>query len=160
MNGEHIRAMALPDLVGEVLPFAQARYGAALDVPRFERAVELAQERATTLVQIADQMEFLFVSDDELEIDEPSWEKLCGVERVKELLDATVTFIEQVDPWPDDEVDVRPVLEALGLKPKKSMHALYTAIEGRSAGLPLFPSIALLGRASSLRRLRAASARL
>jgi glutamyl-tRNA synthetase len=159
MNGEHIRAMALPDLVGEVLPFAQERYGERLDVPRYERAVELAQERATTLVQIADQMAFLFQTDDELEIDEQSWEKLQRVEQAKAILDGVTEFVEQVEPWPD-EADVRPAIEALGLKPGKVMHVVYTAIEGRSAGLPLFPSIALLGRASSLHRLRAASARL
>ena len=40
------------------------------------------------------------------------------------------------------------------------MHILYTAIEGRGQGLPLFDSIAMLGRESSLRRLRVARARL
>jgi hypothetical protein len=39
------------------------------------------------------------------------------------------------------------------------MHVIYTAIEGRSAGLPLFPSIGLLGRESALQRLRAFRAR-
>ena len=75
MNGEHIRRMPLAELVAAVLPFARARYGDRLDIPRFERAVELAQERATTLVQIAEQAAFLFVPDDELAIDEKSWEK-------------------------------------------------------------------------------------
>ena len=51
-------------------------------------------------------------------------------------------------------------IEALGLKPGKVMHILYTAIEGRSQGLPLFDSIAMLGRESALQRLRAARARL
>ncbi len=159
MNAEHIRALPLPDLVGEVLPFAQARYGARLDVPRYERAVELAQERATTLVQIADQMAFLFTADDELVMDEQSWEKLQRVEQAKAILDVVAALVDEMEPWPD-EVDVRPAIEALGLKAGKVMHVVYTAIEGRSAGLPLFPSIALLGRASSLHRLRAASARL
>src|SRR5262249_39154290 len=36
LSGEHIRAMALPDLVAAVLPFARARYGARLDVRVFE----------------------------------------------------------------------------------------------------------------------------
>ncbi len=37
---------------------------------------------------------------------------------------------------------------------------IYTAIEGRSAGLPVYDSIFLLGRESALRRLRAARAKL
>ena len=40
------------------------------------------------------------------------------------------------------------------------MHVFYTAIEGRSAGLPLFDGIHLLGRESTLRRLRLARERL
>ena len=38
MNGEHIRAMPLPDLVSAVLPFARNRYAETLDIPRFEKA--------------------------------------------------------------------------------------------------------------------------
>ena len=47
----------------------------------FERAVALAQERATTLVQIAEQAAFLFVSDDALAIDENSWKKVLTTEQ-------------------------------------------------------------------------------
>src|SRR4051794_33030136 len=60
MNGEHIRTLPLADLVSAVLPFAQSRYRDRLEIPRFEAAVRLAQVRSTTLVQIAEQMEFLF----------------------------------------------------------------------------------------------------
>jgi glutamyl-tRNA synthetase len=158
MNGEHIRALPLPELVSAVLPFARTRYGDRLDIPRFEAAVRLAQERATTLVQIADQMAFLFTADDDLELDPASWEKLTKAERAAEILDAVIDFVETCD-WVD-AIDPRPAIEALDLKPGKVMHVLYTAIEGRSRGLPLFDSISLLGRASALRRLRAARARL
>ncbi|HEY5172989.1 MAG TPA: glutamate--tRNA ligase, partial [Acidimicrobiia bacterium] len=158
MNGEHIRALPRPELVSAVLPFARARYGARLDIPRFETAVRLAQVRATTLVQIADQMAFLFTPDDELEIEPASWEKLTRVEAAADILDAVVDFVANCD-W-TDEIDPRPAIEALGLKPGKVMHVLYTAIEGRSQGLPLFDSISMLGRESALRRLRAARARL
>jgi glutamyl-tRNA synthetase len=144
----------LPDLIAAVFPFARDRYRETLDIPRFETAVELAQERATTLVQIADQMGFLFIADDELQYDGPSWEKLATFERAAEVLDAVIALVETCE-W-SDSIDVRPEIEALGLKAGKVMHVLYTAIEGRSAGLPLFPAIALLGRESALRRLRRA----
>ena len=158
MNGEHIRLLPLADLVAEVLPFARVRYGSRLDIPRFEKAVELAQPRATTLVQIADQMAFLFTPDDEFVIEDASWEKLRKVEQAGALLDAVIDHIETCE-W-GDEIDIRPSIEALGLKPGKVMHVVYSAIEGRSSGLPLFSAIAMLGRASSLRRLKAARARL
>lgn len=156
MNGEHIRRMTLADLVAAVLPFARDRYGEQLDVRVFERAVALAQERATTLVQIAEQAEFLFVSDDALVLDENSWKKVVATERANEVLDAVIEFVAQCE-W-SDAIDVRPVLVELGLKPGKVMHVLYTAIEGASAGLPLFDSIGLLGRERTLHRLRTARA--
>jgi len=158
MNGEYIRATPLPELGSAVLPFARTRYGDRLDVRRFEKAVELAHERATTLVQIADQMAFLFTPDDELELDPASWEKLVAVERAADVLDAVIALVETCE-W-TDEIDPRPAIEALGLKPGKVMHVVYTAIEGRSQGLPIFASISMLGRASALHRLRAARARL
>jgi glutamyl-tRNA synthetase len=158
MNAEHIRRLPLADLAGEVFPFARERYGERLDIPRFEEAVRLAQERATTLVQIADQMGFLFVADEALPVDPDSWEKLTKVERVGELLDAVIAHVA-VCEWNHDAIQLQPLIDALGLKPRKVMHAVYTAVEGRSAGLPVFEAMLLLGRESSLRRLRAARAR-
>jgi glutamyl-tRNA synthetase len=157
INGEHIRAIPVAELVSAVLPFAQARYRERLDIPRFEAGVALAQERATTLVQIADQMAFLFTDDASLEIDEASLAKAQKLDVAPALLDAVIAHVETCE-WGSD-IDVRPVIETLDLKPGKVMHVLYTAIEGRSAGLPLFPSIALLGRESALNRLRALRAR-
>ena len=158
MNGEYIRATPRPDLVSAVLPFARTRYGDRLDIRRFEKAVELAHERATTLVHIAEQMAFLFTPDDELEIDPASWEKLINADRAAEILDAVIDLVEHCE-W-TDEIDPRAAIEALGLKPGKAMHVVYTAIEGRGQGLPIFASISLLGRASALQRLRAARTRL
>ena len=159
MNGEHIRLMAVANLTAAVLPFATARYGPRLDIRTFEAAVALAQERATTLVQIADQAAFLFATDAEFEIAPESWEKVQATERVGEILDAAIAHLETCG-WNADAIDLRPALDALGCKPRKAMPALYAAVEGRHAGLPLFPSIELLGREVALRRLGAARAKL
>jgi glutamyl-tRNA synthetase len=159
MNAEHIRRLSPSELQAAVLPFARARYGGRLDVPRFERAVELAQERATTLVQIADQMAFLFVPDDELEIDPASWEKLTRVEQAPAILDAVISHLENCE-WTADAINLKAPIEALGVKAGKVMHVVYTAIEGCAAGLPVYDGIFMLGRESALRRLRAARAKL
>jgi glutamyl-tRNA synthetase len=159
LNGEHIRALPLSDLTAAVLPFARDRYGARLDVRVFEAAVALAQERATTLVQIADQAEFLFTPDDELVIDDDSWEKVTRIEKAAEILDASIAHLESC-AWTVEGIDLRAAVETLGVKARKALPVVYAAIEGRTAGLPLFDSILLLGRASSLPRLRAARERL
>jgi glutamyl-tRNA synthetase len=159
MNAEHIRARSLPDLVGDVLPFARERYGARLDVARFEAAVALAQERATTLTQIADQADFLFVPDDELVIEEAAAQKLAATEGIWPLLDALIVHLQDCE-WTVEAIDPRPIVTELGLKVKSAMKALYTAIEGRESGLPLFDAMYLLGRDATIARLQAARARL
>jgi glutamyl-tRNA synthetase len=159
LSGEHIRKMPLADLVAAVLPFARARYGARLDVRVFEAAVALGQVRATTFVQIAEQAEFLFTPDDELVIDDGSWEKVQKVERAAEVLDVTIAHVESCE-WTPEGVELKDAIEALGVKARKVMGAVYAAIEGRAAGLPVYDSILLLGRDSALRRLRSARQRL
>ena len=153
-----IRRLPINELVAAVLPFARARYGDRLDMFAFERAVELAQPRATTLVQIAEQAAFLFVPDDELVYDENSLEKLLTTERANEVLDAVIAFVEKCE-W-GDRIELQSPIAALGLKPGKVMGLVYTAVEGASSGLPLFESIGLLGRERALHRLRAARSRL
>jgi glutamyl-tRNA synthetase len=159
MNGEHIRRLSVPELRAAVLPFARARYGGRLDIPRFEKAVELGQERATTLAQIAEQMAFLFVPHDELAIDPGSWEKLQRVEQAAAILDAAIAHLETCE-WTVDGINLKAPIEALGVKAGKVMHVVYTAIEGRAAGLPVYDGILMLGREAALHRLRAARARL
>ena len=90
MNGEHIRRLPVAELAGETLPFAKARYGERLDIRLFEAAVQLAQERSTTLVQIAEQAEFLFVPDDEFEFDGDAVDAVRKLDRVDEVLDAAI----------------------------------------------------------------------
>jgi glutamyl-tRNA synthetase len=158
LNGEHIRMLTLSDLTGAVLPFARDRYGARLDVRVFEAAVALAQERATTLVQIAEQAAFLFTPDDELVIDDESWEKVTRIEKAAEVLDAVIAHVEGCE-WTLEGIDLRAAVDALGVKARKVLPVVYAAIEGRTAGLPLFDSIFLLGRDSALQRLRAARQR-
>jgi len=159
MNGEWMRRLTLDDLEERAWPFAEARFGAGIDRAVFQEALRIGQERAVTLVSLVEQMEFLFVDEAKFETEKDSWDKLAATERVDEILDAVAAHLESCD-WPSDALDLRPVLEPLGVKPGKVMHTIYTAVEGRKAGLPLFESIVLLGRERSLARVRAARARL
>ena len=86
MNAEHIRRLPLADLQSEVLPFARARYGEHIDIPRYEAGVALAQTAATTLVQIADQLEFLFTTDDDFTISDDAWESVTKVENAADVV--------------------------------------------------------------------------
>jgi glutamyl-tRNA synthetase len=159
MNGQWIRRLDLDELARRVRPIAEERFGDRFDAGIFRRAVALGQERAVTLVQLAEQMDFLFVAPDEFAIDPDSWAKLASTDRVGDVLDAVADHVETCD-WTVESIDPRGVIEQLGIKPRAAMPALYAAVEGRAQGLPLFDSIELVGREHSVARLRAARRRL
>jgi glutamyl-tRNA synthetase len=159
MNKEHIKALEADELRRLARPFAEARFGKSFDAAAFDRLVPAAQERAVTLDEAAERTAFLFVADGDFTIDDEAWQAMVGVERVGDVLDAAIAHLTDCD-WTPEGVDVRPAVEALGLKPRKAMPALYVAVEGQPSGLPLFDSILALGRARTLARLAAARERL
>jgi glutamyl-tRNA synthetase len=162
LNGEWIRRLPSEELTARVEPLARARFGDAYDAAVVDAAVGIAQERAVTLVQIVDQMGFLFVDEADFRIAPESWEVVERTDRIGEVLDAVITHVEECD-WAVDAVDFRGALTALGLSKKEirtAMPALYAVVEGLPRGLPLFDSMHLLGRDRTLARLRAARARL
>jgi glutamyl-tRNA synthetase len=159
MNGEWIRRLTLPELEARCAPLATSRFGDGFDRSVFHEALAIGQERAKTLGSLVDQMDFLFVDDADFAIAPESWDVLSTTERVNELLDAVAAFLETCE-WTVEGVDLRPLLKDLDLKPRKALPAVYAAVEGRHAGLPLFDSLVLLGRERAIARVRAARSRL
>ncbi len=159
MNGEWIRRLTLDELAARARPLAEVRFGDRLDEDLFLAGLRIGQERAVTIGALLDQMDFLFVPDDEFEIGAESWEVLAATDRVDVVLGAVEEHVAGIE-WDGAPVDLRDLLKAGEFKPRKVMPAIYAAIEGRHAGLPVFDAIALLGREKTLVRLRAARARL
>jgi len=159
MNGEHLRALTLDDLDRRTVDQARKRFGDRFDDEVFRAALAVGQERSVTVEDLLDQMAFLFVDDAEFRIADDSWARLESTDRVSELLDAVIAHVDECE-WNVEALDLRPVLKPLDMKPRKALPAVYAAIEGRHAGLPLFDSIYLLGRERALARLRAARERL
>jgi glutamyl-tRNA synthetase len=159
LDGEWIRRLELDDLVQRVEPMARERFGADVDRQVVAEATGIAQERAVTLVQIVDQMAFLFVDEDDFAISDEAWAMVEGTDRIAEVLDRVIAHVETCE-WNHDAVALQPVTEELGIKFRKVAKAIYTVIEGIDRGLPLFESMILLGRDRTLRRLRAARNRL
>jgi glutamyl-tRNA synthetase len=153
MNGEYIRALPAEEFAARACPYGEELYGDRFDRSLFDAAMALAQVRAVTLRDAAEAADFLFVGDEEFRIAPESLEALQQTERAGEILDATTVHLSNLTEWTPEAVDLRPVLSELGLKPRKALPAVYTAVEGRHAGLPLFDSIALLGRDRTLSRI-------
>jgi nondiscriminating glutamyl-tRNA synthetase len=160
MNGEYIRAMPVTELVDRVRPYAVERYGEEIDGELLAAAVALAQERATTLVSIAEQAGFLFTPDAELEIEPASWQKLADNEHAAAILDVVIAHVEQCEWTPEAIGEMRAPLADLDVPRKARMAPIFAAVQGSTVGLPLFDAIHLLGRESALARLRRARERL
>ncbi|MGZ4796616.1 MAG: glutamate--tRNA ligase [Acidimicrobiia bacterium] len=159
LNGEWIRRIPLDDLVARLRPFVAAR-AVALPDDVLQAAAAIGQERATTLVSLAEQMDFLGAGGD-FRVADDVWDAVVPtVPDPGALLDAVTSHVEDCAWTVDGVKGMLDVIKGIGLKPGKVMKLVYAAVEGRAAGLPLFDSVVLLGRDETLRRLRRARSRL
>ena len=134
----------------------EARFGADVDPEVVAAAAAIAQERAVTLVQIVDQMAFLFVDATTSSRSNPNRGRRSSPPSASARSSTrSSAHVEKCD-WNHDAVDFRGVLTELGLSKKQIrgvMGSCYAVVEGVSRGLPLFESIVLLGRDRTLARL-------
>jgi len=162
-NGEYIRALTVeefiaacqPWLTGDAAPWDPADF----DEKAFAVLAPLAQTRVTLLAEIVPMVDFAFLP--EAPVDEAAWAKtMTGP--AADLLAAVVEGFTGVPVW--DAETLKSTVEELGtargLKLGKAQAPVRVAVTGRTVGLPLFESLALLGRERTLARLRAALARL
>jgi glutamyl-tRNA synthetase len=102
---------------------------------------------------------FLFTADDDLEF---AADALPGSEAIP-VLEAAISALEPLAEWTHDSIEaaLRVVLiDGMELKPRVAFGPLRSAISGQRISPPLFESMQLLGKGSSLARLRKLTARL
>ena len=162
MNGEFIRALPLEEFLVRARPFVEKGLGRALTSDEWSCFADLAplvQERTKHLSEITEQVRFLFV--DEVEFDRDSWDKVMTSEVVAPL-EAASARLAELEDWSAAEIEasLRSMLADLGLNPRKGLQPLRVAITGSSVSPPLFESMAVLGRDSTLQRLSKTIARL
>jgi glutamyl-tRNA synthetase len=166
-NGEYIRALPVDDFIAACRPWlagtdtipAPPWRPEAFDPEVFAAVAPLAQTRVAVLSEIVTNVDFLFL--DEPAFDETSWAKAMK-EGAADLLTATVAAYDALADWDAEplKVTLEQVGAARGLKLGKAQAPVRVATTGRTVGLPLFESLAVLGRDRTLTRLRAALARL
>jgi glutamyl-tRNA synthetase len=159
LNGVYIREMSPAEFVDRVLPWLEdAGLATAEDVASrrdwFERLAPLVSERAKCMNEIPAQVAFLFRTP---AIDPASAEKALGVEGACRVLEAARSALEAAT-WDvvSIEAALRALPEAVGLKPKVVFQALRVAVTGSTVSLPLFESLELLGRETTVARIDAA----
>ncbi|MFJ6155708.1 glutamate--tRNA ligase [Pseudarthrobacter sp. NPDC092184] len=161
INGTHIRMLAPEDFRDRLVPYLRtAGYvGEQLTARQEEiltEAAPLIQERITLLGEAPDMLGFLFKDDDAIDVADDARKGLP--QNLDEVLDAAIAALDGVREWTAEEIQAalkQALVEDLGLKPRLAFGPVRTAVSGRRISPPLFESMVILGRESSLRRLRA-----
>lgn len=160
MNGVYLREMSTEEFLDRILPWL---YEAGLLTPteateRRDWLLEIAplvSERVKSLAEVIDMVRFLFV--EEIVVEDSAREKVLAKEGARRALEAVAAVLVDVEMTPHAvETALRDIPNQLGLKPKLVFQATRVAITGSSVSLPLFESIALLGRKRALARITAA----
>ena len=161
INGDHLRMLAPKDFLARSLPYLHA---AGLvgqpPTPEQSRVLEAllphVQPRVGLLGEVADMVGFALVDDAALEMTEDGRKALR--EGAAEVLDAAVAALEGLGAWNTESLEValrEALVEGMELSPRHAFTPLRVAISGRRVSPPLFESMEILGKDSSLVRLGA-----
>ncbi|WP_343900563.1 glutamate--tRNA ligase [Arthrobacter rhombi] len=161
INGTHVRLLEAQDFRDRLVPYLNRAglTGATLtdDEARIlDEAAPLVQERITLLGEAPDMIEFLFRGDDEIVIHQDALKGMPG--NADEVLDTAVGALVGLDAWDAESIQgvLRSALiEGMGIKPRLAFGPLRTAVSGKRVSPPLFESMVILGKESSLARLKA-----
>ena len=160
INADHIRLLPLEDFSARLRTYLEDYKGFPASYPddKFRFVAELVQTRIKKLDDAWDLVRFLIVSDEELVLDEKSARKNLKEDAVQPL-EVAISVLSDVPDWDAASIELalqKALIEDLGLKPRKAYGALRVGISGQAISPPLFESMELLGRESTLARLRAA----
>ena len=165
LNGQYIRALPSDELAERIITHAlETGQLEAIDERGREivhAATPLIAERLVTLDEALGKMGFLFTADADLAVNPDATAKLAP--NAGEVLGSAQAALAGLGEWatPAIEAALRSSLvEGLGLKPKFAFAPVRVAITGEQVSPPLFESMEILGRPSSLARLAALAERL
>ncbi|MCU1438251.1 MAG: glutamyl-tRNA synthetase [Naasia sp.] len=155
INGDHIRLLAPDDFAARILPYL----GGLISDPPTERerailaeAAPLVQERVNLLGEVRGMLAFLFTADDDLEFEPDAMPGAGGAD----VLDAAAPPLAALDGWERGAIEAAlraALIDGAGLKPRVAFGPLRAAVSGRRVSPPLFESMEILGRESTLARI-------
>lgn len=172
LNGVHIRGLDVGEFASRLLPFLVAD-GVLDDNPslgelaRLKAVAALIQTRMTHLTEATALVRPFFVGDDMLEIAEDARAGLG--ENADQVLGAALTALGNIDDhgrgvlgsatdWNAERIEAalrETLVEGLGIKARFAFGPLRTAVSGARVSPPLFESMEILGKTSTLARLSA-----
>ncbi|CAB0951127.1 glutamate--tRNA ligase [Corynebacterium diphtheriae] len=162
INADHIRLLELKDFEQRLRAYLTEYTDFPTDYPaeKFAIAAELVQTRIKMLGDAYGLLSFLAIADEDLTLDEKSAKKNLK-ETAIPALDAGIAALEGIEEWTTPAIEAalhKALIEDLELKPRIAFGALRVGISGQAVSPPLFESMELLGKESTLTRLRATRA--
>ncbi|HEX5511653.1 MAG TPA: glutamate--tRNA ligase [Actinomycetales bacterium] len=166
INAEHVRLLEPDDLRDRMVPYLRAAGLVGEHLTReqldvLDAATPLVQTRMQLLGEAPGLLGFLLVDDDSLVVEDDALASLK--DDATAVLDAAADALESLEPFATAEIETalrEALVDGLGIKPRLAFGPLRVAVSGRRVSPPLFESMEILGKASSLARIRALRARL
>jgi len=161
INADHLRQLSPDDFRARTIPYLE-RAGLVDTPPTSEQLAIVSevlphvQPRVVLLGEVPEMVAFLFTADADLVIADDARSTLK--EGAAEVVDATLSALEASDEWTTEALEKvlrEALVEGLGLSPRHAFGPVRVAVSGRRVSPPLFESMEILGRESTLVRLRA-----
>jgi glutamyl-tRNA synthetase len=157
INGDHIRMLAADDFGRRILPYLAGIVGDPPTPPEeavLREAAPLVQERVTVLGEVRGLLEFFFQPDDEIVYDADALP--ANADEARLVLAAAYAALEQLDDFSTEAIEAAlrtALVDGAGLKPRIAFGPLRTALSGKRISPPLFESMQILDKESTLARL-------
>jgi len=156
LNGDHIRLLPVEVFAERLVPYLAA--AGVMDEQNAQHLhllsgiAPVVQERLQLLGDAPELLAFLFTPDDELTF---AADALPGADALP-ILEASITALDALTDWTHDSIEASlrvALIDGLELKPRNAFGPLRSGISGRRISPPLFESMELLGKDSTLTRL-------
>ena len=154
LNGRYIRALGHREFMDRVADWAVNRENLASLAP-------LVQQRTERLVDLLPQVDYLL--GERRPLDESDFAPLrLDADDCRRVLDHMERQFDEQHRWDRDSLHAagRALADAMGIPMRDFLAPLFVAVAGRTVALPLFDSMAYLGRDVVRARLRGALAAL
>ncbi len=177
LNGVYIRGMSVDELASRLLPYLQtagvlAPNPSLGELARLQEVTALIQTRIGRLTEAEPLVRPFYSDDAAIEVAPDARAALDGAS--PQVLDAAIDALEPLDDagigllgsersWTASAIESAlrgAIVDGLGVKPRVAFGPLRTAVSGQRVSPPLFESMEILGKTSTLRRLRALRASL
>ena len=150
LNGQYIRDMSHEEFTSRFNQWL-------IDDNRVDRIVPLVQPRTERFDEVMRQIDYL--NGDRISLSPASFEhKSLSLDDCKQILFFSQHSLELLSPWERDNIyeSLNELAAHFDHKFRDFLFPLFVAISGRAVALPIFDSMAILGRDVAINRIRSA----